>query len=87
MGREKLTRIDDRDFDYWCFLSMRENCAKENMSRIKVEKLINFANRGDGKPTESTNKCYRYLFLLFFDISALVVLGLSFFFLVRSNSM
>lgn len=19
MGREKLTRIDDRDFDYWCF--------------------------------------------------------------------
>lgn len=56
MGREKLTRIDDRGFDYWCFLQ------EENMLRVKVEKLINSANR-QWKTNKNRNKCYRYSLL------------------------
>lgn len=42
MGREKLTRIDDRDFDYWFFIRdspKRERNFREiqNMLQIKLK--------------------------------------------------
>lgn len=47
MGREKLTRIDDRDFVLLVFLSndssAREICAKKNMLRKKINKFCKSA--------------------------------------------
>lgn len=64
----ELTRIDDLDFDYWCFIQTQEReILAEETKRIKAEKLINFADRKENK--QNQNKCNRFGF---FSVFALV---------------